>query len=111
MAAASRSLVTELAGETLDWMAVDSSREDVADEVWAYALATYVDGTAVTPRGYDVTDTLTSDTCAWCFGELGDVPEGSSLCRDCFFGPKDGPADEFVPLSRRLIRFLVGGDA
>ena len=106
MAAASRSLVTDLAGETLDWMAVDCSREDVADEVWAFALATYVDGTAVTPMGYDVTDTLTSDTCAWCYGELTDEPAGSTLCRDCFFGP----TEEYVPLSRRLIRFLVGGD-
>ena len=61
MTAVSRSLVTELARETLDWMAIDCSREDVADEVWAFALASYVDGTAITPLGYDVTDTFTSE--------------------------------------------------
>ena len=81
------SAVTDLARETIDWMADDPTREDVADEVWAFTLATYVDGRAVTPFGYDVTETLTSDTCAWCYGELGDVPPKSTLCRDCFFGP------------------------
>lgn len=50
-----RSLVYELASETMDWMAAApmGKREDVSDKVWAYSLATFVDGVPVTPQGYD----------------------------------------------------------
>jgi len=45
-------LVDILVNETLDWMARApiGAREDVTDEVWAFALATYVDGVPITPR-------------------------------------------------------------
>lgn len=54
------SLLTDLAGETLDWMAraPRGDREDCSDVVYATALATYVDGTAITPLGHDVTEVL-----------------------------------------------------
>lgn len=52
----SDSLVNELASETLDWMAEDEpNRPDVSDKVWAYCLATFVDGVAISPMGYDET--------------------------------------------------------
>lgn len=46
-----------LADETVDWMLERprGEREDISDEVWAFALATFVDGTAITPQGYDET--------------------------------------------------------
>ena len=49
------SLPAVLAGVTLDWQAEDHSREDCFDDVLAFALATFVDGRAITPRGYDET--------------------------------------------------------
>lgn len=58
MSAGGRSLVADLATETLDWMATDQSKPDVADEVWAFALATHVEGVPVTPRGFDVSETF-----------------------------------------------------
>lgn len=59
-------LLNDLADETLVWTAgaPEGHREDVADEVWAYALATFVDGTPVTPRGYDVSETFDSEVTA-----------------------------------------------
>jgi len=58
-----RFFLSMLAGETLDWMAdaPRGERDDVADEVFAFALASFVDGVAVTPRGYDVTETVGVD--------------------------------------------------
>lgn len=50
------SLTGRLADLVLDWLAEDHSREDCYDEVVSYALATFVDGTAITPRGYDDTE-------------------------------------------------------
>jgi len=59
---ADQSLVSEIAGETLDWMGEDpGNRDDVADEMWAIALATVVDGVAITPLGYDVSGMLAGD--------------------------------------------------
>ncbi|MFC7077776.1 hypothetical protein [Haloarcula halophila] len=48
------SFLCGLAGEVTDWMAKAprGEREDISGEVWAYALATFVDGTPLTPRGY-----------------------------------------------------------
>lgn len=54
------SLVYQLGSEVNAWMcgAPEGEREDLSDEVWAFALATYVDGVAITPLGYDVSDQL-----------------------------------------------------
>lgn len=51
-------LVGQLAAETTDWMAQRpmGEREDVADQLWAFSLATFVDGVAITPLGYDDTE-------------------------------------------------------
>jgi hypothetical protein len=55
--------VYELADETLDWMAEApmGQREDVADEVWGFALATFVDGVPISPRGFDESDRIGGD--------------------------------------------------
>lgn len=48
------SAVAGLASETGYWLADDEhQREDVTDKVWSFALATFVDGVAITPQGYD----------------------------------------------------------
>lgn len=81
------SIVSQLASETLDWMAEDPSREDVADEVWAFALATHVGEIAITPMGYDVTDQFSERLrCFECGRGLGEAPKGSTLCAGCFLG-------------------------
>lgn len=89
------SAVTAIASATIDWMADDHSREDNADEVWAFALATVVDGVAITPMGFDVsdqlTDEVTDDYCNECSRRLTNEPDGSTLCRTCFI---HGPADD-----------------
>ncbi|WP_337652662.1 hypothetical protein [Halomontanus rarus] len=54
-----RSFISRLADEVTEWMIEDPSREDICDEVWAFALATFVDGTAITPRGFDETGRYT----------------------------------------------------
>lgn len=56
----SSSFVNYLGSEVNYWMAgaPRGQREDVSSEVWAFALATYVDGIPITPRGYDVSDEL-----------------------------------------------------
>jgi hypothetical protein len=55
-----RNLVSELACETSVWMgnAPRGARPDVCGEVWAFALATFVDGVPITPKGYDESDEL-----------------------------------------------------
>lgn len=93
-----RNILWDLSSETIDWMAEDPTREDVADEVWAVSLATFVDGTPITPNGYDVSDKFGPRYCSWCYSELTDEPAGSTLCRDCFFGPPP----EYIPLLQRV---------
>lgn len=89
----SKSLVGQIAGETVDWLAEDRSRDDVADEVWAFALATVVDGRPITPRGYDESRRFAS-WCVECGADLTDEPEGSTICRRCLYhDPRDSPAD------------------
>ena len=53
-------LVYELADETMNWVAEApmGQREDVRREVWAFALATFVDGTPITPRGFDESEVV-----------------------------------------------------
>lgn len=86
-----RSLVYELAEETIDWMADDpQSREDVADEVWYFALATFIGGgrnrpTVITPRGVNVGEMYGPRFCSWCSGEISEAPPNSTICRNCFF--------------------------
>lgn len=54
-----KSFVSELAAETEAWYAVrPEERRDAFRDVLAFSLATYVEGRAVTPRGYDETDRL-----------------------------------------------------
>lgn len=82
-----RSLVSELASETLDWMAdaPAGERDDVANEAWAFALATFVDGVAVTPLGYREDRLIDDpDRCIECGVCLETEPEGSTLCLRCF---------------------------
>lgn len=56
-------LVYQLVDETMRWMAQApmGAREDVADEVWAFALATFVDGVPITPRGFDESERFGTD--------------------------------------------------
>ncbi len=58
-ASGNRSLVSILADETLFWMGNDPTKPDCSDELWAFALGTFVNGTPITPRGYDVNDKFT----------------------------------------------------
>jgi hypothetical protein len=87
-AASNTSLADELASETIDWMADDRSKPDVTGEVWAFTLATYVDGTPIATRGFDVSDAFGPARCIECFEYLDREPPGSTICRDCFFGPR-----------------------
>jgi len=84
-AASNTSLVDELASETIDWMADDRSKPDAAGDLWAFTLATYIDGTPITPRGFDVSAKFGSGRCIECYSYLDDEPSGSTLCRTCFF--------------------------
>ena len=77
--------ITALAHETLDWIAVDEpARPDVTDEVWAYSLATVVDGRAITPNGYDETPLFAFDGVVADGGlTMPDRPEPRTDCADC----------------------------
>jgi hypothetical protein len=79
------SLVGQLASATIDWMAGDPSKPDPGDEVFAFALATYVDGVPITPKGFDVSEKFGPRRCIECLSTLEDEPSGSTLCRSCFF--------------------------
>mgnify|MGYP000061891441 CR=1 FL=1 len=75
--------IDELAHETLDWMAVDEpARPDMTDEVWGYALASVVDGRAITPNGYDETPLFDFSQQAATDGGLA-VPESPAPSTDC----------------------------
>lgn len=88
-----RSLVGQLASETLLWMADEPrQREDVADEVWAFALSTFVDGVPITPLGYDDSGAFSSPPIATDGGTTADgvsryasAADGSPVvrCRNC----------------------------
>ena len=52
--------LSELATDVLYWLHQSDDREDVFPEVRAYALATYVEGDAVTPRGFYDNEVLRS---------------------------------------------------
>jgi len=56
----SGSFLNYLGPEVNYWMCrvPRGQRQDVSSEVWAFTLATYVDGVPITPRGYDVSDEL-----------------------------------------------------
>lgn len=52
-----RSAIDLLTDEAVRWMAEDEhARRDPAGELWAFGLATFIDGVPITPRGYDVSE-------------------------------------------------------
>lgn len=109
MSAGTQSFLGDLASSTLDWMADDPSRPDPGDEVFAFALATYADGTPITPRGFDVSMKFSAETvstrCTECGDRLTDEPDGSTLCRRCFFRWGDEREDSlFNDILSRIAR-------
>lgn len=64
-----------LASESLGWCEEDHRRPDPFGDLLAYSLATFVDGKAVTPLGYDVSGEFADDWHALGPRQSADVEE------------------------------------